>query len=283
MASALTNPSPTLEDVAITVPLEEAPSGCSPSEEFFVVNNRSLLALAVLSIGLLDADGKMLFDPKEIPWKSMKKKMVNPAVPDMKDEVKRRWDTFVTSSLSADEIAKGPPATKYWDKKQLNKWLCDHLIAAEEDVSFLRKVIAERIGNAEQAKKDGEWESDQLNAGKKEAKYKKWSGKYPYLRLIHALIDDPAIKRAYIHRDQLPAGRMQVENRKTAEARAAYVWQMVSDKYNDPAFAPGTAALGDIHPDFALSETILYELVCAFLPLTPESAKDRFESMLTLI
>ena len=161
-----TNLLPALADVAVMVPPEQVAIGASPSEEFYVAHNRSVLALAVLCIGLHDADGGLVFDPAAKPWKSMKKKSVNPSTKDMKDEIERRWDTFVALSLSAKDIEKGPPATKYWDKKQLEKWLCDHPITGDKDVSFICMVVDERKEAAENARKDDAWESEQLNVTK---------------------------------------------------------------------------------------------------------------------
>ncbi len=82
-----------------------------------------------------------------------------------------------------------------------------------------------------------------LNGGTK--KNKSWSGRLPYLCLIHALIDHDNIKAASIHRSDIPSGRMAVENRNTEEARAASVWQMLADKWNDESFAPATASKPD--------------------------------------
>ena len=164
MESFPTNLLPSLTDAAVTVPPEQATIGASPTEQFYVAHNRSVLALAVLCVGLRDGDGNLMFDPSEKPWKSMKKKTVNPSTKDMRDEVQRRWDAFVVQSLLDKDKEKGPPATKYWDKKQLEKWLGDHPINGIEDVSFVCRVIAERKETSENAKKYDEWESEQLNA-----------------------------------------------------------------------------------------------------------------------
>lgn len=131
-------------DIPPKVP--EQSESASPSEFFYVSHNRSLLALAVLCVGLLDVDGKMLFNPNKKPKKSMKKKkMVNLTTGNMKDEVKQQWDTFVASSLLSKEREKGALSTKYWDKKQLDKWLCDHPIPNINDVMFLRSIIVRLI------------------------------------------------------------------------------------------------------------------------------------------
>ena len=71
------------------------------------------------------------------------------------------------------------------------QYLCDHPISAAEDISFLRSEILKRKGVAEEAEKEAESEKRLLLAGvsdKSAMKYKSWTGKYPYLRLIHAIL-----------------------------------------------------------------------------------------------
>ena len=272
-SSSRTNLLPSLDDAGVDVPPEEASIGASPTEQFYVAHNRSILSLAVLCLGLCDSDGNLLLDPAKNPWKSMKKKMVHPSASDMKAEVKRRWELF-------GDLGDKLPATKYWDKKQLEEWLREHPITGAEDISFLRKVIADRTETAENAKKDEQWESEQLNSAT-EKKYKKWSGNQVYQRMIHAIVDFTEIKRAYIHRDDAPSGRMAIENRKTKEAKERIVWSMIAKKWNDPDWNCDTEAPEDLHPDFMVSETITHKDVSEFLPLTADRAKERFESIMT--
>ena len=272
-ASSPTNLLPSLVDVGVDVPPEEASIGASPTEQFYVAHNRSVLALAVLCLGLRDSDGNLMLDPAEKPWKSMKKKTVNPSTTDMKAEIQRRWETF-------GGLGEKPPSSKYWDKKQLEKWLSEHPITGVDDVSFLRKVIADLKESAENAKKDEEWESEQINAAT-EKKYKKWSGNKVYQRMMHAIVDFAEIKRAYIHRDDAPSGRMAIENRKTKEAIERIVWSMIATKWNDPDWDCDTEAPEDLHPDFMVSETITHKDVAEYIPLTAERAKERFESIMT--
>ena len=113
-------------------------------------------------------------------------------------------------------------------------------------------------------------------------KYKSWTGRAPYLCLIHALIDHDDIKAAYICRDDIPSGRMAVENRNTEEAKAASVWQMMADKWNNKDFSPATASQPDWHPHYGASETITFQMMSDFLP-NAEKVKERFESMMTVL
>ena len=89
--------------------------------------------------------------------------------------------------------------------------------------------------------------------------------------------------RLLIRRGDIPSGWMAVENRNTEEAKAASVWQMLADKWNDKSFAPATASEPGWHPHFASSETITFEMVSEFLPPNAEKVKERFESMMTVL
>ena len=62
----------------------------------------------------------------------------------------------------------------------------------------------------------------------------KWFGKYPYLQLIHAIIDDIDIIAAYIWLHHVSGGQMAAENRRLAESVQSNVWHMVAQKWNFP-------------------------------------------------
>ena len=78
-----------------------------------------------------------------------------------------------------------------------------------------------------------------------------WVGKYPMLRMIHALVDHDDIKRAFHTRNNAPDGCMAVENRNMAETRAASVWLLIVEKWNDPLFLPIMGVLLNVHSDFS--------------------------------
>ena len=54
---------------------------------------------------------------------------------------------------------------------------------------------------------------------------------------------------------------MAVENWNIEEAKAASVWQMMADKWNDKDFAPATASQPDWHLHYGASETITFQTV----------------------
>lgn len=78
-----------------------------------------------------------------------------------------------------------------------------------------------------------------------------WIGEFPMLCLIHVLIDHNEIKRAFHNCHDLPSGCMALENRNTDKAKAALVWQMMVDKWNDPLFLRVTAAMPNLYSNVA--------------------------------
>ena len=78
-------------------------------------------------------------------------------------------------------------------------------------------------------------------------KCKDWSGKYPYLKLIHTLVDNDYTKSMYIHHDNVPSGQMVPENLKTPEVQASSMWQMMANKWNDESFLPVMELCEDLH------------------------------------
>ena len=80
----------------------------NPTEQYYVKNNRSLLALSTLCLGVCDDDSTPLMDPDAAPWKLMKKKLIKPSNHGMCEEVKRRWSTFVSQSTSEGKKQRSP-------------------------------------------------------------------------------------------------------------------------------------------------------------------------------
>jgi hypothetical protein len=60
-----------------------------------------------------------------------------------------------------------------------------------------------------------------------------WTKKYPYLHLIHCIIDFNDMKTAHQNHLNMPSGRMALENRNQPAVLAANIWHMVAAKWND--------------------------------------------------
>jgi len=92
--------------------------------------------------------------------------------------------------------------------------LAQNPITGENDIFFIERTIAKHTYLVEIAERvRAREQSVPVTTGSN------WIGKYPMLRLIHALIDHDEIKRAFHSHDNLPGGCMKVENRNTEEMR----------------------------------------------------------------
>jgi hypothetical protein len=105
-------------------------------------------------------------------------------------------------------------------------------------------------------------------------------GKEPILRLIHTLVDNDEIKRAYLQHFNFPSDRMAIENRNTPESRAACYWTMMAQKWNDPHFSPSLFLMGELHSDFGLPIVIDHNVVSDMAAATPEKVKDKWSLLI---
>jgi hypothetical protein len=247
---------------------EAANTGRCESELFYIANGRSLKALAILCEGLRDDDGDPLVDLSILPWSSARKSSdVKPTANELRAEILRRFN------IESGENSPTPRPNK-WTTSRAREWLSQHPITGEDDIIFIKRIIAERTNSAELAARESAQEESALSSNGSN-----WVGKYPMLRLIHALIDHDEIKRAFHTRHNLPGGRMEVENRNTEELRMSSVWQLMADKWNDPLFLPVTAALPDVHSEFGRPIPLSYETVSHMQPATAEKVEERWQSM----
>ena len=93
------------------------------------------------------------------------------------------------------------------------------------------------------------------------------------LWLIHCLIEDDAIKSAFIRRHN-SKDRMQLDSRNSAEKRDLTVWELMSAKWNDREFNPKTMIL-DIEGQTEFLEEIPldYSSVQHFASATPDKCE----------
>lgn len=66
---------------------------------------------------------------------------------------------------------------------------------------------------------------------------------------------------------------MHVENRNSVDKRERRVWEMLSDKFNDPSFTPVTEELPTLHSDFIFSEELGRVLVKELAAATAEKCQ----------
>jgi len=232
------------------------------AEIFYVAENHSLKALAILSLGLLNNDGTPTFNQSVLPWSAaLRPNVLKMNANDLRGEVTWRNDA---------------PRPGQWTVGKATEWLLNNPIVAPDEVAFILATIAHRISVAERANIVVQPVS--TNAATAATKGSSWVGEYPYLCLIHAIVDDVDIKAAYKRRLDVPNGRMAVENRKAPAAIAANVWHMVSGKWNDKSFTP-TTSVKETHSDFARPIPIPFDVVSHFLPATPEKVEEKWSAM----
>jgi len=103
---------------------------------------------------------------------------------------------------------------------------------------------------------------------------KLWQGKYPFLRMIHCLIDFEDIKREYLY-----PTRHHVENCNSTDKQRDSVWSLISDKWNDIAYEPTTHSM--LHMHHELDEEKLYFFhVETMSKADPIRVKKKFSSMM---
>ena len=142
-------------------------------------------------------------------------------------------------------------------------------IVGDGEVGFIKEQISILIQVAAQMGPDAVVARPSSNNGGN------WIGKYPHLRLIHAIIDHNEIKRAYLDRLDVPSGRMALENRNTVEARSGNVWEMVAKKWNDPLYLPVTSVKEHTHFDFSCPLALSFESVSTLKPATADKVAER--------
>jgi len=201
------------------------------AKDFYLEQNRSVCALVVLCHGLMHDDGTPAIDLLTAPWSMMKKSVVKVSSKEYQSEITRRWN--IMCAYDPDLMANfrwGIPRPNQWKLKKLQMWLNNNPVTDDGERAFLLDAVNERIGASTRAEAEKAVVSALFN--------KKWVGKEPILRLIHALVDNNEIKHTYLERFDVPSDRMVIENQNTPETRAACCWAMMAVKWNDPLFPP---------------------------------------------
>jgi len=198
----------------------------------------------------------------------MKVSTYRPSAGHYKSEILRRAN--LASSEEGDNTIVLPRPAQ-WTLTKILRWLDNHPITDRFDRIFLKRALDEFKGNAMSAQSDRLRESDHIE--------KKWTGKVPYLRLIHALADNDEVKDAFLKRHDIRPGRMAIENRNSNDQEPS-VWELMAEYWNDPAFEPVSEELPALHSDFISSEVLSHEKVAQLSPTTPEKCEENIKSMI---
>ena len=210
-------------------------------------------------------DGTRAVDVANLPWSQMTRSDIRPKADKLKAEIICRWNVICAGTPPAlNQAPKATPRPKQWSLSKVQKWLKENPIGRE---FLLAAAVDERLVMVEKAAKETEEESSLFN--------KRWIGKEPILRLIHALIDDDDIKWVYLVRLDVSSDRMVIENCNTPESKAASVWALMSRKWNNPQFLPSSMIIS-LQSDFHDPIAIDHDVVSDMTPATPEKVKEKW-------
>ena len=243
------------------------------AKDFYLEQNRSVRALVVLCHGLMHDDGTPAIDLLTAPWSTMKKAVVRVTSNEYQSEITRRWNIMCAYDPDLKANCRGGiPRTNQWKLEKLQMWLNDNPVTDDGERAYLLDAVDERIGASTRAEAEKAVVSALFN--------KKWVGKEPILRLIHALVDNDEIKHAYLERFDVPSDRMVIENRNTPETRAACCWAMMAVKWNDPHFSPSSILMSELHSDFGQPIVIDHDVISDMSVATAEKVKDKWSGLI---
>ena len=163
------------------------------AKDFYLEQNCSVRGLVVLCHGLMHDDGTPAIDLLTAPWSMMKKSVLKVSSKEYQSEITRRWNIMCAYDPDLKANCRwGIPRTNQWKLEKLQMWLNDNPVTDDGERAYLLDAVNERICASTRAEAEKAVVSALFN--------KKWVGKEPILRLIHALVDNNEIKHAYLER-----------------------------------------------------------------------------------
>ena len=109
--------------------------GSTYAELKYDAENRSLKALAILSLGLKNPDGSPTFDPAVSPWSAaLRPTTLKMTAKELRAEVMRR-------SVAAANVL-GAPRPGAWTVAKATEWLVANPIVAAAEVDFIKSTVA---------------------------------------------------------------------------------------------------------------------------------------------
>ena len=248
----------------------------SQAARFYTESNCSLAVLIAISIGIW-VDNGPYFDATQEPWCSMPKKTVTVTNDSLRAEIKRR--------CAAYEWEGNVPRPKSWNRNELLNWLQANSIqfldqhgvhGGPEDEGFLFDEI--------DAHKALFLKAQQEEAAERDAMEGNWTGQYPYLRLMHCLVDHDDMKHAFLHRHDLNGDRGTIDGRNSDECRDISVWEMIADKWNDKDYEPVTEVIseenGFFTPPYAAEINLSFSNVHRMSTATADKCHTVFQKMM---
>jgi hypothetical protein len=97
--------------------------------------------------------------------------------------------------------------------------------------------------------------------------------------LIHTLIDNNAINRAYLEQFDIPSDRMTVKTCNTPESKAVPVWAMMSEKWNNSLFSLLPVLMEGVHSTCDHPILIDHDVVSDLAIATLEGVKAKWPGL----
>ncbi len=164
-------------------PLSVLVDGIRNTEKYYNAHNMCVKVLVTMCHGIRDTEGSPLLDIDAIPWKNISRMKTCPNTEHYVAEVDWRWKHFQRLWQVSAKDDSCAPRPKGWKLTKLHQWLSDHPIVAKADKDFLGKVVSIPKAPFDNAAAKIAEDDAKLGAGK-------WVGKYPFLQVLHVVIDN---------------------------------------------------------------------------------------------
>ena len=163
--------------------------------------------------------------------------------------------------------------------KEMIEWLESNPVDNSKCEEFIRSKVIDIL----KKKAEMEKEREDQQQGLATVNTVKWYGPLPSLRLIHCIVDDDEIKKAFLSSfDNLT--RQELDARNSVNSAKPNVWAMISSKWNDKSYKPVSTIYQDLHDDFLTSHDLSLDTEIGKMGvLGPDKAKEKFYSLKNIL
>lgn len=261
-------PTSDLENPSLSKKIYEA---LGNSKKVLVLLSLDLKAKSVTT-GLLSGP---LIDLESSPWSIENKQGTKPSNNDLAVEVLRRQKLLKPPTKGTDKIMEKLFVMKPKNKKRdaLLEWLYAFPVSDTNCILFLTSE-AERVADVLQRSIDEDKETAIA------LKHGAWSGRIPFLRLLHCITDCDVTRHAFLHRnDVMERAELDAQN---SPERPRTGYEVIADRWNDPNFNP-QSKLSSCHEDFRVEFDLSHLKVAHIAPADALGMKKRLSSIRSVL
>ena len=244
-----------------------APPAVDSAESIYLTSGNNKGVLFAMAMGAEDSEGDTLADLETdeifINYKGKKRREFTPSRAVMANERKRRKE----ASGHTGKVGMSTP------RNLLKIWLDANPIENERDLTFIRGEVMKFKTTL------NDFNTRKVQLGSPGEKGN-WRGDAPWLRLIHATLEDDQSRLLYQKSFEIPT-REQMDGRHNSQTKKANVWERVSLLWNNSDFQPQSSMFGDLHVTFSDPIDISFEAVAEMGVLSPKKARDKFTSLVS--